>query len=229
MGIYRGDVAGRPNAIYQTINGIRMEGVAEEPDVSADVLAAAAALVSPAPAPPHLIFTFDTIGQTIYRSIGNVRLPLRPIWAQGIEESGDETTSNTQTAAFALCAPIDPDEDIDLFALWDGGTKIYHSGTATAPAGWTDSDIALLLASIDGAMIYPGDEAQEPAPLIVADKGPDRTNAFRGIRYIVIPNYPLRGANGGGLPQLSGGFTRTKKGGTPAEDKEAVEFLGGSS
>ncbi len=48
-----------------------------------------------------------------------------------------------------------------------------------------------MLAALEGMVIYPGDEAQLPSPLIVADKGAAATNAFRGIRYVTIPGWPF--------------------------------------
>jgi hypothetical protein len=186
--------------------------------------------VSPTVQPPQFSrISFDTIGQVIFRSIGSCRLPLRPIWAQGINESGDVAVSNTQTAAYAVCAPIDPDEEIELTSFWDGGSAIFSSGGVVVPPGWSDADAALLAASLAAVVIYPGDEAQLPAPLIVADKGADKTNAFRGIRYIIIPDYPINGGpggGGGGLPPLSVGVNRTNE---PDEEGLAVEFLAGAA
>ena len=59
--------------------------------------------------------------------------------------------------------------------------------------------------------------------LIVADKGADKTNAFRGIRYIVFDGWPL----GAGLPNnMSIQWTRSNSiGYSPA----AVEFAAGTS
>lgn len=180
--------------------------------------------LSPAPPPPHFLFTFDTIGQTIYRGIGNGRYPLRIIWALGITESGDPAISNTQTFAAAICAPIDPLETGEIISLSDGGDVVIEDGNILAPLGWAPDDAALLATSLAGIVVYPGDESQLPAPLIVADKGAAKTNAFRGIRYIIVPDYPLR--NGGGLPQMTATYIR----GNDAEtDSGAVEFSAGSS
>lgn len=188
---------------------------------------------APAPVAPHLRINFDTIGQTIYRTIGHCRLALRPIWAEGIVESGEETVSPTQTFAAALCAPIDPDENGEIFSVWDSDTLISIEGSVVAPVGWSDADVALLAASLAGITVYRGDEIQLPDARIVADKGASRTNAFRGLRYVVVPFYPISaGAGGGGtggLPNLSVGFRRTKDGGDPEEPSDAVEFLAGVS
>ncbi len=118
--------------------------------------------------------------------------------------------------------PIDPDEEGEVFSVWDGGTLVQNEGGVVVPAGWTPEDAALLVASLAAIVIYPGNETQLPDPLIVADKGADKTNAFRGMRYIVIPDYPIAG---NGLPQLSVGFRRTNE---QPPDTGAVEFLAGS-
>jgi hypothetical protein len=185
--------------------------------------------VTPAPTPPQFKFTFDTIGQVIFRSIGHCRLPLRTLWALGINESGDVSISNTQTFAAAICAPIDPLEEGEIFAIWDGGSQTFNSSGVITPAGWTPEDAALLATSLANVVIFPGDEAQLPASLIVADKGADKTNAFRGIRYLIFPDYPINGGGrGGGLPQLSVGWQRTNDE-PPNAEFGGVEFLPGAT
>jgi hypothetical protein len=178
--------------------------------------------------PPSFTITFDTIGQTIYRSIGHCRLPLRMIWAQGIIASGDTTVSPTLTFAAALCAPIDPSEEGQVAVIFNGNTAIYDpsAGGVIAPDGLSVENAAALVASLNAAVVYPGDEAQLPAPLIVADKGASLTNAFRGLRYIIFPLFPLAVNTGTGL---SIQWTRTNDLSksttyTPA----AVEFAAGS-
>lgn len=240
------DPAGNYLDTYQTINGARHYynpninyvnyGWGRVPigdrlaPIRAALNAAEADAVTAAPAPPQFQFTFDTIGQTIFRSIGHCRLPLRTLWAEGVNESGDISISNTQTFAAALCAPIDPLEEGEIFAIWAGGSQVFNSSGVATPDGWTPEDAALLSASLSNIVIFPGDEAQLPASLIVADKGADKTNAFRGIRYIIIPNYPVNGGNGaGGLPQLSIGWLRNNDGQSPREDSGAVEFYAGAS
>lgn len=146
---------------------------------------------SPTGVAPQYRFVFDTIGQTIFRTIGHCRTPMRIIWAQGIEASDDTVTSSTISFAAAICAPIDPDEEGTIVGISAGGTALFDSSGVTVPDGMTDETAALLTASINNAIVYPGDEAQEPAPLIVADKGASVTNAFRGIRYILFPDWPL--------------------------------------
>lgn len=224
---------------YQTVNGARQYSDPTQNYVNygfgrvpiGDPLAGLQGLlgggntgVSPAPAPPHFKFTFDTIGQVIYRSIGNCRLPLRTIWAKGISESGDSAISNTQTFASAVCSPIDPLEEGEIFSFWDGGDVIFNTDGVVIPAGWTPEDAALLAASLSNVVTFPGNESQLPADLIVADKGADRTNAFRRIRYFIFPDYPIRD---GGIPQLSVGWART----SPEDDTDtgAVEFLAGGT
>jgi hypothetical protein len=148
---------------------------------------------TPTPVAPQYRFTFDTIGQSIYRSIGHCMLPLRIIWAQGINASGDTTTSPTLSFAAALCAPLDPNEEGEIGAIYNGSTLLYDptQGGVVIPDGTDATNAALLQAALNNAIIYPGDEAQLPAPLISADKGSNVTNAFRGLRYIIFPNFPL--------------------------------------
>ncbi len=227
------DAAGNYLDTYQTINGGRYYsnpnvnyvdyGFGRVPlgDPLAGIKAALSSANTPAPTPPQFQFTFDTIGQVIFRSIGHCRLPLRIIWAQGINESGDTSVSSTQTFAAALCAPIDPDEEGEIISIWDSGSVVFGDGGPVIPDGWTEADAALLENSLNNIIIYPGDEAQLPDSLIVADKGADKTNAFRGIRYIIFPDYPIKN----GIPQLSAGFQRTND---EPVDSGAVEFSSGS-
>lgn len=219
-----------PTQNYMTVNGRRIPIGPQTSSLDSLADTGASSGLTPAPTPPQFQFTFDTIGQVIFRSIGHGRLPLRTLWAQGINESGDTSTSRTQTFAAAVCAPIDPREEGVIFAIWDGGSQTFNSGGVITPAGWTPEDAALLATSLANVVIFPGDEAQLPAALIVADKGADKTNAFRGIRYLIFPDYPIGGGGGGGgIPQLSVGWLRTNDGEEPEEDTGAVEFLPGAS
>jgi hypothetical protein len=237
------DAAGNYLDTYQTINGQRhyynptqnyvnygfgRVPIGPPPDFLGSQNNTAAQ--TPAPTPPQYQFTFDTIGQVIFRSIGHARLPLRTLWAQGINESGDVSISNTQTFAAAICAPIDPLEEGQIFAIWDGGSQTFNSGGVVTPAGWTPEDAALLATSLANVVIFPGNEAQLPASLIVADKGADKTNAFRGIRYLIFPDYPINGGGrGGGIPQLSVGWQRTNDPESPPDEFGGVEFLPGAT
>ncbi len=171
--------------------------------------------------PPQFQFTFDTIGQVIPRSIGTVRLLVKPIWALGISESGDNAIANTQTFAGAVCAPIDQLEEGTIARTWEGGSLVYSDGAAVQPPAMSDDDFALLTASLSSVVTYPGTETQLADPTIVADKGANRTPAFRGLRYFIFPNYPVKN----GLPQLSVEWSRTNE---QPPDTGAVEFLAGS-
>ncbi|MDB5612060.1 MAG: hypothetical protein JWP25_8960 [Bradyrhizobium sp.] len=255
--------------------------------------------------PPHLQFSFDTIGQVIPATLGHCRLALKTIWVKGIDASGqsndrtrvltntldtpsgndvlafsidsqfawagsslsagnggipdgtkvtDGTTTviglnsslkmsaaatkdilagsvitfltplTTFTAAYALCAPLDPTELGDLVALYDGSSLIFTpSGGITPPAGWNAADSAQLINSLSQITIYPGDEEQEPDPLILADRGAAIANAFRGIRYVVIPDYPATG----GMPNLSAVYNRTGSG--KSSNITAVQFGAGGA
>jgi len=175
---------------------------------------------------PQFRVTWDTIGQTIYRSIGHCRFPLRTIWCQGIEYpmEVEGPISPLLTFAAALCHPIDPSEEGQVQVLLMGDTAIYDidQGGIVIPDGLTVEDAEALQNSLNNAVVYPGDEAQEPAPLIVADRGSDLTNAFRGLRYIVLPLYPLIE----GFGNLTVQWQRTND---LAYEPAAVEFAAGSS
>lgn len=178
----------------------------------------------PAPDPPHLTFTVDTVGQTIPRTIGLCRLPLKVIWIGPVQQIGEEPPAGitTMTFAAALCQPFDPFEGGAPIGIWDGSDLIFDPAQdgAVIPDSWTDPEVAAaLLASLSTVRIYPGSESQEPDPLIVADKGASVTPAFRGLRYIVFENYPIRH----GLPQLSVSW-RSKK--NPDSSSSAIEIAG---
>lgn len=180
---------------------------------------------------PFQVITFDTIGQTIYLSLGHGRLPFRFIWVQGIDNFGDVLQASSITFAAALCAPLDPLEDGTSFSIYDGAMQVYNVVDGiTPPASWDPIRQALLVASLATAVIYPGTEGQDPDPSIIADKGASVVSANRGLRYIVLQDYPSTG-----LPQLSLVWQRTNtnnqgtKGKKPKPSKLAVEFSPGSS
>jgi hypothetical protein len=178
---------------------------------------------TPAPPPPQYQFTFDTIGQTIFRTIGHCRLPLRPIWAEGIDTYGQTTTNQTLSFAAALCAPLDPTEDGSITSIFLGNSALFDAGSVVVPSGMDDTTAAQLKYALENIRYYPGTEDQEPDSLIVADKGASLTNAFRGLRYIVFPSWPLAV----GMPSnLSAQFTRTN---TISYSATAVEFAAGTA
>jgi len=130
------------------------------------------------------------------------------------------------TFAAALCMPLDPLEQGELVQIYDGSDLIFDSDAGIViPPDWDPVDQALLAISLAGVIYYPGTESQLPAPLIQADRGVAVTNAFRGIRYIIVPNYPLSR----GLPRLNTVFNRTNE---PKSKKKsniiAVQFAAGS-
>lgn len=189
-----------------------------------------------APVPQYAQDAFDTIGQTIPRTLGHCRLRLNIIWAGPIveptEEEAEAGKSPTRTLAGALCSPIDPEEDGEIFSIWDSGVLVKSEGGVVSPVGWSEADAEALANSINNAVVYPGDEAQLPAAIIVADKGASQTNAFRGIRYVILPDYPMRDAANGGIPDINIGINRPNDGGEPAGSDDgglAVEFEAGEA
>jgi len=113
----------------------------------------------------------------------------------GIYTPTGSVAAPTITAAFALCQPIDPSELGNITAFYDGSNKVYSldEGGLLLPSTWTVAQQGQLTAALNGAEVYPGTEAQLPAPLIVAERGAAKTPAFRGLRYIIIQDYPLVG------------------------------------
>ncbi len=179
---------------------------------------------------PHQVITFDTIGQTIYSTLGHVRTPFRFIWVMGINQFGDIITAGVITFAAALCEPIDPLEDGITFSIFDGAQQVFNIVDGiTPPTNWDPIRQALLIAALATAVIYPGTEGQDADPIIIADKGPNVVNANRGLRYIVIQDYPSSG-----LPSLSLVSQRTNPNTNNNKAKKkppatAVEFAPGLS
>ena len=182
---------------------------------------------------PFQVITFDTIGQTIFLTLGHGRTPLRFIWVQGLNSQGDILEADSITFAAALCEPLDPLEDGNSFSIFDGAQQVYNEiDGITPPVNWDPVRQALLVASLATAVIYPGTEGQDPDPSIVADKGASVVSANRGIRYIVLQDYPSSG-----LPSLSLVWQRTNpnspgtKGKKPKPPKTtiAVEFAPGAT
>jgi hypothetical protein len=185
----------------------------------------------PTPIAPQMMITFDTIGQTIFSTMGHSRMPLRYLWVQGITNSGDVVNGTTITFAAALCAPIDPLEEGTTFTLYEGAAQVYtFVDGITPPSSWDPIRQALLVASLATAVIYPGTEGQDPDPTIIADKGAGLVSGYRGLRYIVLRDYPATS-----LPNLSAVWQRTNEGPTGGKKKKpkpgtiAVEFAAGAS
>ncbi len=121
-----------------------------------------------------------------------------------VSPPGELVSAPTVTFAGALCHPLDPTELGNIISIFNGVNPLFSATNGiTPPASWSTANQAQLQASLEGILVYPGDEAQLPAPLIVADKGADATNAYRGLRYVIIPNYPFGvEATSLGFPQL---------------------------
>lgn len=176
------------------------------------------------PTPPSVQyqFTFDTIGQVIIRTIGHCRVPLRIIWAAGVTESGQIVTSTTVSFAAALCAPFDPDEQGSIEAIFMGGVAVFDNsgGGFIAPDGMDPTTADLLKTCLENVTFYPGNETQTADSLIQADRGA-LTPGFRGLRYVVFPNWPTAVS----ATDLSVQYNRSN----PTYTAAAVEFAAGSS
>ncbi len=155
----------------------------------------------------------STIGYSAVYTYQGADSGLPPIGLGDIPSAGTGTgvPAPTITFAAALCAPIDPEEIGNITAVFDGSTQTYSldQGGLTLPPDWTVTQQQQLAASLGNAIVYPGTEGQEPAALIVADRGANVTNAFRGLRYIIFIDYPIVGSGGSALPRLSIVWRRT--------------------
>ncbi len=128
----------------------------------------------------------------------------------------------TVTLAAALCAPIDPNEEGGIAAFYSGSDLLFTPGSGVSPPpGWSESDQQQLIDSMGAITYYPGTESQFPDPTISSDKGTAVTNAFRGLRYLVIPRFPITG----GFTSLSVVFHRSNG---IASGFTAVEFAAGA-
>jgi hypothetical protein len=183
----------------------------------------------PTPPPAQVQFFFNTIGQTIFRSIGTCRLPGQIIWAQGINASGDLLSSSFLTFAACYCAPFVPGENVTITRMWSFGTLIYDvsRGGVVPPGNIDDTTLQYLENCLANLVIYPGDEAQLPNSLIQADKGVNLTNAFRGMRYVVFYQFPLLVANNT-VPNINIEWTLSLPSGTSLLVADIFVIIGAS-
>lgn len=131
-------------------------------------------------------------GASMPRVYGRARLGGQLVWAARFEEVTSEqqqggkgapaTTVSTAAyfASFAIAICEGPISHVSR--IWADGKEIDR----------TRNEIR----------IYPGDEDQEPDPLIEARQGANNAPAFRGTAYVVFEAYPLE-AHGNRIPQFS--------------------------
>lgn len=140
-------------------------------------------------------------GAPVARLWGKLRIPGQIIWASPFEETttsqggkGAPQPTVTQfsysvSLAIALCEG----EATHVGRIWADGSEI------------NPNDLNL--------RFYPGSEAQEPDPLIIAIEGAGQAPAYRGIAYVVIEDLQLA-AFGNRVPQLTFELVRPARGGT---------------
>lgn len=150
--------------------------------------------------------------------------------AGSTDSAGIGTPAPTITFAAALCQPIDPEEIGNITEVFDGSTQTYSldGGGLTLPPDWTVTNQQQLATSLGNAIVYPGTEGQEPSPLIVADKGANITNAFRGLRYIIFIDYPIIGSGGSAMPRISIVWRRLTDIPRSSSNATAVTFAAGA-
>lgn len=148
-----------------------------------------------------LRITTSTEGAVIPRVFGRMRIGGMIIWATDFRE---EKTTSSQGGGKG-----------------GGGGKVktteyfYYASFAVALCEGPITGIGRIWA--DGKLLdtsgitlrwYPGDEAQEPDPMILSKMGADATPAYRGTAYVVFDDMPLQD-HGNRLPQLSFEVFRT--------------------
>jgi hypothetical protein len=146
--------------------------------------------------------TSSTEGAAIPRLWGRMRLSGTIIWATDFREEtrksrqrgggkGGRGGGSVKTTEYLYSASF-------AVALCEGGPV----GQAVTGIGrvWADGR-PMDLAGVTWRW-YPGDESQEPDPLIAATMGAEAAPAYRGTAYAVFEHLPLAGF-GNRLPQLS--------------------------
>ena len=132
-------------------------------------------------------------GAPIPRIYGRNRISGQIIWATRFEEvasteksGGKGTGGKTRTTSFSYFANF-------AVGLCEGPI----SGIRRIWADGKELDLTKL-----EYRFYPGDEEQEPDPLIEAKQGTGKSPAFRGTAYVVFETFPLEDY-GNRIPQLS--------------------------
>lgn len=151
---------------------------------------------NPGPTPivttPNLDSSFDTWGNPIPIIYGTVRITGKAIYGKAIQIQGAETDPATLNIGFAFGYPLDPLEVVTIGRLWANGIEIYNP---------TDGPLITGLSFV----VYQGSETQLRDPTIEADKGTNRTPAYRGMRWIMFNIFPVNEI-GGSVPQISAEF-----------------------
>lgn len=150
---------------------------------------------------PNLDVTFDAWGSPIPLVMGHVRIMGKMIWGNALEVGTSVASPAFLSFAIGFSYQLDPLEWqwIECVAIWANGIKIFGG----------DNDLVGLTFTF-----YEGKEDAPIDPLILADKGANRTPAFRGLRYIVFRDFPLS-IVGNALPMISAEFAMTKDAPSP--------------
>jgi len=157
-----------------------------------------------------LLVTSSAFGSVRPIVYGRVRIAGNVIWATPIKEvkttkksgkggmSGPSVTSTTYTYfgnfAVALCeGPVDA-----VTRVWADSKLIFDmtgGGVSDVGPGGGDLEHWIVDQTISSPNLkfrfYPGDEEQQPDPLIEADKGEGNVPGYRGTCYVVFEDLPL--------------------------------------
>ena len=131
----------------------------------------------------ELDVTTSSYGTPLARHFGRMRAPGTVIWSTDLNESSDtdggknrpDVTTYSYSVSFAVALSSRRVDTVGR--IWADG-KLMRGAQGDLKVG--------------GEMrFYPGNDDQEPDPLILAAEGADRAPAFRGIAYVVFEDLDL--------------------------------------
>ncbi|WP_342237168.1 phage tail protein [Inquilinus sp. OTU3971] len=149
--------------------------------------------VSKGPRLSDLSVTSSAYGQSIAQVWGTMRVNGNVIWSDGLKEHKHKQTAGggkggptqksvtyTYTCSFAVGLCAGPMGAVNR--IW-ADTKLIYDARGS-------SDLDIDIGDLD-FRFYPGDETQMPDPHIEAKVGAGKTQAHRGLCYIVFEDLPL--------------------------------------
>ncbi|WP_210340492.1 phage tail protein [Bradyrhizobium sp. CCBAU 51753] len=143
-------------------------------------------------------------------AMGNVRLAGQPIWDGGIEATATAGASSFVSMCCAYCEPIDVAEPIRIQRMWANSTLFYDysAGGVITVANLSPEDQQALADCVSTMEFHAGGPGELPSPIMEEFLGAGNVPAYRGLRTIVFPNFPMAIANNA-VPNISVEFRRT--------------------
>ena len=151
-------------------------------------------------------------GRPVPKVFGSYRVAGHVLWASDFRE-----TVNT-TGGGGKGAPSAPKVQEYSYAI-SIALGLCEGAIARVGRIWADGQ-EIEREALD-LRVYPGDERQQPDPLLAAELGADAVPAYRGLAYVVIENLDL-GRFGNRVPQFSFEVIRNSDGGRGADMADHV-------